>query len=345
MKNYWLASSLSAAFGVLLMAVLVPGATRLWQYSAPQSQVYYNDPGLAAVITFKNQPTPAPVPESELLQLIFVGDMMLDRGVAGQVRARGGDYGWLFEEVGDLAMADLSFGNLEGPVSNKGKDRGGRYSFRMEPAALDAIKGAGFDVLSVANNHAGDWGAVAFVDTLERLRKLGLVATGGGFDYQDATSVKVLERGGYKLGFLSATDVGPKWLAAGDDRPGIILASDPSLADLIGQAAREVDVLVVSFHFGEEYQTEPSLRQRELARLAIDRGAKIVIGHHPHVTQGLEYYRNGLIAYSLGNFIFDQNFSEETMRGLVLYVSLDNGVVATANTRAINLNHGFQPSF
>jgi D-alanyl-D-alanine carboxypeptidase len=278
------------------------------------------------------------------LTLAFVGDIMLDRGVKKSVaKQAAGDYNWLFKQVGELAEGDLLFGNLEGPLSDQGADIGNLYSFRMEPKALLALKAAGFDTLTVANNHAGDWGLAAFEDSLNRLTRAGILVTGAsatpGEFLPQITQVK-----GQKVGFLAASDVGPAWLAPQAGKAGVVLASDPAWPEAISRAAALTDVLVVSYHFGEEYQTEPNARQVELARLAIDHGAQLVIGHHPHVTQKVERYGDGLIAYSLGNFIFDQYFSTETMTGKALVVELEEGKIARWHEKKVALSPMFQPS-
>lgn len=279
------------------------------------------------------------------LSLAFVGDVMLDRGVETSVMKNGaGNFSWLFKNVGDLAATDILFGNLEGPVSDQGKDLGSQYSFRMAPAALDALVKAGFDAVAVANNHAGDWGATAFSDSLNRLSKARILAVGGGVNLVEASRVKIISKNGYRVGFLAASDVGPAWLAASDTKAGLILASDPKWPQMIKEAAKQVDILVVSYHFGNEYEKQPSVRQRELAQMAIDNGARIVVGHHPHVVQNVEKYKNGIIAYSLGNFIFDQYFSEDTMTGLALKVKFVGDELTEASSVQVTLNPQYQPS-
>lgn len=278
------------------------------------------------------------------LSLMFVGDIMLDRGVKQLIEKHGGsDYLFPFEFVPFLKDPDIVFGNLEGPVSDVGYDIGNLYSFRMDPKALSALKEAGFDVLSVANNHIGDWGLSAFEDTLKRLRESGITAIGGGFNGQDARAVKIIEKNGIKIGFLGFSDVGPEWVAGKEDLPTILLANDPAFETIIKNAVAKVDYLIVSFHFGEEYKTESNERQRYLAHKAVDAGAKIVIGHHPHVIQELEKYKDGVIAYSLGNFVFDQAFSQETLTGGVLEIILDKEGILQINESKVLLNDYFQP--
>ncbi|MEK9186325.1 MAG: CapA family protein [Patescibacteria group bacterium] len=275
--------------------------------------------------------------------LIFVGDIMLDRDVEKSVINNGGDFSFLFQKAGFIKEYDIAFGNLEGPVSDKGGDLNNLYSFRMRPEALSALKEAGFDVLSVANNHTGDWGKNAFEDTLFRLEKENILAVGGGLSKSDAARPKIIGVNELKIGFLGFSDLGPNWLKAAQDKAGILI-TDESFVEIVGEAAKEVDALIVSLHFGEEYQKIHNKRQEYLSRAAIDNGARIVIGHHPHVAQDTEEYKDGLIAYSLGNFIFDQDFSEETMKGAALEIILaKNGTIKSSQIKTIQLNRFYQP--
>ncbi|MEK7586321.1 MAG: CapA family protein, partial [Patescibacteria group bacterium] len=189
----------------------------------------------------------------ETITLSFVGDIMLDRGVAGITKRQyRGDYKTIFVGVPSLRSADILFGNLEGPLSDQGKEIGNLYSFRMSPEALPALTSAGFDVLSVANNHAGDWGREAFVDTLNKLAENQIVSVGGGKNKTEASTVKILERRGVRVGYLATSDVGPEWLSAGETSSGVMLANDDKFYEALTQASKEVDILVASYHFGDE---------------------------------------------------------------------------------------------
>ncbi|MBI2096390.1 MAG: CapA family protein, partial [Candidatus Taylorbacteria bacterium] len=127
-------------------------------------------------------------------------------------------------------------------------------------------------------------------------------------------------------------------------RSGILLAGSPDFEKIIRKAARAVDVLIVGFHWGEEYKVRSGKRERELARRAVDAGAALVVGHHPHLPQEVEIYRNAPIFYSLGNFIFDQNLSKETMSGLVVEVTLKEGRIHAWRTQKVVLDKTFRPS-
>lgn len=282
---------------------------------------------------------------SSTASMLFVGDIMMSRTVASEVKADGkGDYGFLFNFAPLLKTVDIAFGNLEGPLSDKGYDLQNLYSFRMEPASLTALVDAGFDALSIANNHIGDWGRAAFEDTLLRLRTANIAVAGAGETQAIAEEPTIVEKNGIKIGFLGFSDVGPEWLAGPAEQPVVLMASNPDIKTIIQNARAKVDHLVVSFHFGEEYKTDPTARQTDFAHRAINAGADIVIGTHPHVVEPVERYNGGVIAYSLGNFIFDQSFSTSTMQGLALEIHVSKEEITSVKQHAVKINDKFQPT-
>jgi|GEM_PF-671865 len=278
------------------------------------------------------------------VSLLFLGDTMLDRGVKSSVQRNfSGDFQKLFVHVQKYFDAsDIVFLNLEGPISDKGKNVGSIYSFRMNPVVADALAGAGVSIVSFANNHVGDWGVQAFSDTLSRLESAGILFTGAGRNDADATTVKIIEKKGIKFGFLGFSDVGPDWLRASENSPGQLLARDERMVLLIQKAKEQADVVIISFHWGGEY-VGASDRQKKLARAAVDAGATFIIGHHPHVIQEIEEYNGGLIAYSLGNFIFDQYFSEHTMRGMMLSIEMQDKNTWSHHPFVVELDRTYQP--
>ncbi len=313
-----------------------------------KKNIYYGGQADATTDWVKEKIGVPDIREPDFLTLAFVGDMMLDRGVQKSViRNFENDYSALFtkpKELSDiLKKSDITFGNLEGPVSDLGVDRKNLYSFRMDPGTVPALKGAGFKILSVANNHVGDWGRVAYEDTLARLTENEILYTGGGNNTASAETPTIIEKYGIKVGFVAFSDVGPDWMAATDTSAGLLLARNPRFSEIIKNAAAQVDYLVVSFHFGDEYKTIHNKRQEELAHKAVDAGAKIVIGHHPHVVQDTEVYKNSYIAYSLGNFIFDQGFSANTMQGALLNIKLNKNGNMVTRKDTVKLSYAFQP--
>lgn len=276
--------------------------------------------------------------------IYFVGDIMMTRGVKSSViKNFSGDYNKLFLNLGDLKNADILMGNLEGDVSDKGKNVGSKYSFRMEPSILPTLKEAGFDIVSFANNHVGDWSITAFKDTLGRLSEIDILKTGAGLNKKEAEEPAIIEKNGIKFGFISFSDVGPVWMEAKTETAGILLASNPQMPEIIQNAKSKCDILIVSFHFGDEYKPIHNSRQEYLAHTAIDSGADMVIGHHPHVIQDIEMYKEKPIVYSLGNFIFDQYFSVETMQGMLFIARFENKNLVKTEQKLITLNKFYQP--
>lgn len=254
--------------------------------------------------------------------ILFVGDIMLDRGVLGNVNKYfGGDFDKLFINSKSFTeKPDITFGNLEGDVSDVGKNVGSIYSFRMKPIVLDTLEKSGFDIFSFANNHVGDWSKTAFDDTMKRLDEKGFLYVGAGKDYEDAQTVKIIEKNNVKFGFLGFSDVGPDWIATNENNPdssGILIAKDKNRIDIIKNAKLNCDILIVSYHAGIEYEKHNE-RQEFLFKSSIDAGADLIVGSHPHVAQDIQIYKGKPILYSLGNFMFDQYFSKETMQGLVV---------------------------
>jgi poly-gamma-glutamate synthesis protein (capsule biosynthesis protein) len=276
--------------------------------------------------------------------LMFVGDVMLSRAVGDKMKKLN-DWNWPFAKIAEyLGSADLLFGNLEGPISSRGRNVGSQYSFRADPKVVEGLNFAGFDVLSVANNHIGDWTKDAMDDTFAILKNNGIEHAGGGNNVKEAHRAKVKEVKGLKFGFLAYTALGAEYTEATASSSGIAwLDKEKMIAD-ITEAKKSSDFIVVSLHFGEEYKQKSNPFQQDVAHAAIDAGASLVIGHHPHVIEETEEYHGGFIAYSLGNFIFDQSFSKETMRGLLLKVVIEGKNIKNIEPVAINISREFQAS-
>lgn len=286
---------------------------------------------------------PEKIEVPDYVTITFAGDAMLDRGVEASVNKNlEGDYSKLFDNIDIFQGDDISFLNLEGPVSDVGHNVGSKYSFRMDPRVISALKTNGIDIVSFANNHVGDYTVQAFIDTLERLNNGEILFAGAGFNYAEATTPTVIEKNDIKTCFLASSDVGPSWMKATEKSAGILLANDPDFAGIISRAKINCDILIVSFHWGDEYKPH-NARQSKLAHLAIDNGADIVVGAHPHVAQDIEIYNGKPIMYSLGNLIFDQSWSEETMRGLVVQMQVEkSGFVRNIQEYTTQQNKFFQ---
>lgn len=286
-------------------------------------------------------PPPVAAPEKRERTLLFVGDVMLARGVCARMEAQD-DWTLPFEEILDtLRDADLRFCNLECPVSDRGRDRHHLFSFRADPRALEGLKAAGFEVASQANNHAYDWGPQALLDSLQRLRAAGIRPVGAGQNDMAAHYPVLVNVDGLRVAFLAYVDIDPKEAAAGVDRPGVAWLDPPQVLADIRFARPLADLIIVCPHWGVEYALKPTRDQVELAHQMIDAGADLVVGSHPHVVQPLETYHDRWIAYSLGNFVFDQK-NLITHHGLLLKVMVREKQIATLTPVPIDINSSFQ---
>ncbi|MEI8129886.1 MAG: CapA family protein [bacterium] len=304
-----------------------------------------NDLNQAAAVIATQQNLVPSLPTPTSITIGMVGDIMLDRGVKFKVNKNlGGDYAKLFANASFLKDTDITFANLEGPVSDVGADRHNLYSFRMDPKIVPVLKDAGVDVVSSANNHIKDWGEPALIDTLERLRAGGIQTCGIGMNKAEAETPAIFTKGDRTVGFLCFTDVGPDDGAATDTKAGVLLANDPDFDTIVHTASTKVDALIVSFHFGVEYQTKHNARQEALAQKAIDDGAVMIVGAHPHVAEDIAAYNGAPILYSLGNFIFDQPFSSNTTHGLYVTATLTGKSVTDVTPHETVLDSNYAPS-
>ena len=275
--------------------------------------------------------------------LLFAGDVMLSRGVGARMAAKA-DWELPFHEIAPaLREADLRFCNLECPVSDRGENQQHLYSFRADPRVLAGLRSAGFEVVSQANNHSYDWGAAALKDTLSRLRAAGIRPVGAGENALAAHYPVLVDRGDLRLAFLAYVNVDPKEATAGVDRAGVAwLEPAQALAD-IRFAKTLADLVIVCPHWGTEYAAQPDREQVKLAHQMVTEGADLIVGSHPHVVQPLECFQGRWIAYSLGNFVFDQK-NAATHQGLLLKVTVRQRKIAAVAPLAIRINSSFQPA-
>ena len=283
--------------------------------------------------------------KEETITLMFVGDVMLDRGVEKKIK---NDWTFPFLKIKEtLDEADLLFGNLESIISNKGYKVGSIYSFRAEPESINCLIYAGFDIVSLANNHAFDYTAEALKDTFTRLQAANIDFIGAGIE-EKAFSPIIKELKNIKIAFLAYTNLGASNWRAGVNYTGLAWINRESFSKIstdIEKAKQNADILVVSIHAGTEYSLEPDNFQKDFAKLAIDSGADLIIGHHPHVVQPTEKYKDGWIFYSLGNFVFDQQFSESVKKGQIAKVIIDieKKTIKDVSKIEIRINSDFQP--
>lgn len=277
------------------------------------------------------------------LDLRAVGDVMLGRAVAQAAQRYG--FRYPFARAQTLLDGDLALGNLESPLTDRQSPvRPGPYRLPAPPGFAAPLRAAGFSALSLANNHALDLGPDGLVDAIQALTASHILPLGVGPGADAARQAVMLRIRGQNIALLGfndsadpedRTDEGQGWGRAWLDAAAL---------DAVRQARGNADLVVVVAHWGQEYAAHPTVRQRAWARQLIGAGADLVVGAHPHVLQPLEALtaagRTGVVAYSLGNFIFDQSFSRATSVGAVLRVLLDDQGVALVAAAPIEIIDG-----
>ena len=246
--------------------------------------------------------------QADKVSLLFAGDVYLSDHVLGAYERGGGIEGVLDSGfLQTIDQADIFMANQEFPFSNRGTpETDKQFTFRLPEEKVSILQEIGPDIVALANNHALDYGSEALSDTIRVLDEAGILHAGAGENLDEAKEIKTIEAGGKTFGFLAASRVFPKgYWAAGPDHPGMLTAYDSTvLLEEIRKAKETCDFLTVYVHWGIERKTEPESYQRTLGQQYIDAGADLVIGSHPHVLQGIEYYKGKPIVYSLGNFVF-----------------------------------------
>ncbi|MDD4681475.1 MAG: AmmeMemoRadiSam system protein B, partial [Clostridia bacterium] len=251
------------------------------------------------------------------LHIIGVGDIMLGRGVGDSLKANGFGFLHPFTEIFDcFENADILFGNLEQPITSheKSLDKNYKYILESVPEAIQGIQYAGFNMLSLANNHMMDYYWEGLDDTITILDDSDISHAGAGRDLIDARKPAIIEKKGLKIALLAYTDMAyveyrgnpPLYFAADIHKPGVAPLRLELIQEDIQKVREQVDIIILSLHWGEEDSFRISEQQKKLAHELSDAGADIILGHHPHWFQGIEIYNGKPIVYSLGNFIFDQ---------------------------------------
>jgi poly-gamma-glutamate capsule biosynthesis protein CapA/YwtB (metallophosphatase superfamily) len=290
------------------------------------------------------------------------GDILLDRGVSLAIRAHGVNYpfdggtaqitgrcrncspmGWdlpVTRRTGSagavrdlISGADLAIANFENPAPNRFSFHDHGTIFSANPAYIQALKDAGIDWVSNANNHVGDQGRTGVVQTMANLDKYGIKHGGAGLNATQAHTATLMKVGGVTVGILGYDYIAPRYNATATEA-GSARISQPALkADIKKARAAGADVVIVFPHWGIEYRAQPSAVQQQLGHAAIDAGADMVIGNHPHWAEGMEVYKGKPIWYALGNLVFDQDWSEQTMEGITLELTFNGKTLVQARIR------------
>jgi poly-gamma-glutamate capsule biosynthesis protein CapA/YwtB (metallophosphatase superfamily) len=277
-------------------------------------------------------------PVQDEITIAAVGDLMLGGRAEPLLKEFGPGYPFA-DVMPFLSRADVVVGNLESAISTRGTAmENKKFTLRAGPIAAQALKKAGIRVVTLANNHSMDFGPLALRDTLTSLDENDILYAGAGMDLDDARSQAFLKVKGRMIAFLSYSLTFPLEFIASAGRPG----TAPGYADFvrsdIEKARPSADLVVVSFHWGAELMTAAKDYQVELGRKAIDWGADIVLGHHPHVLQEIEVYQGRLIAYSLGNFVFGSE-SNRTNDGMILLLTFQGKSLSRVEAVPLDVNN------
>jgi poly-gamma-glutamate synthesis protein (capsule biosynthesis protein) len=284
-----------------------------------------------------------PVQAEEII-INAVGDIMLAGRWAATIRKNG--YDAPFRKVAaELKTGDVTIANLESPIARGGKEfTGKKFRFRAEPELAGALKKSGINLVTLANNHTMDFGGQALVETIRNLESVGIARIGAGETLTEARKMALFTIKGKKFAFLGYSLTQPVEFFAGRNRPGTAPGFDKIYVEDISRARQEADYVIVSFHWGTEGGSEIQPYQRRIAHTAIDAGADVIIGHHPHVLRGIERYKAGIVFYSLGNFAFASK-GKSADAGLMVRLRFSEGK-REAELLPLDILHrrvGFQP--
>ncbi len=270
------------------------------------------------------------------VSLVAVGDILLADSIEGLMRRKGVDYPFSGTQA-VTRSADIAFGNLECSVSLAGSPIPKQFNFRAHPNRLKALVNAGFDVVSLANNHTWDYGRIALADTARYVRRAKIVGVGAGANRAVAHRLRIIEKNGVRIGFLAYLGLLPALIPESETEPSVAMGSVETIREEAKVARPQVDVLIVSLHAGKERAPNAMPRQKSFARAAIDGGADLVIGHHPHVVQPMVKYKGKSICYSLGNFVFS---TSGRGTGALLEATLHRNGKVEARLRGLSLAGG-----
>lgn len=264
-----------------------------------------------------NEPEDETKPEDSAIRFVFAGDILLSDHVLGAYHKSGSIDGVVdqtFQSVID--SSDVFMVNQEFPFSDRGTAAADKqYTFRLPPEKVSLFQEMGIDIVTLANNHALDFGTDALLDTCATLDAAGIYRVGAGANLDEAKMPVIMDIKGKTIGFLGASRVIPvgSWNATSTS-PGMLTTYDPTvLIEEIKKARETCDFVIVYVHWGIERDEYPQDYQRTMARQYIDAGADMVIGSHPHVLQGMEYYNGKPIIYSLGNFVFGSSIPKTAL--------------------------------
>ncbi|WP_270771748.1 CapA family protein [Intestinibacter bartlettii] len=278
----------------------------------------------------------------KLVKGTVVGDMMLGRSITN--KGSKNNYKNMFSGVSDLWKdSDYVAGNLECVLLDNASDyekNDKEIHINAETKTANVLKENGFTLVSLANNHLADFKAKGVVNTLDTLDKVGLKHVGAGRNLTEAAEYDIQEINGVKIATIAVSDIIPKDFAARDSKAGILTTKTLKYYQAVKDASEKADLVIVNIHWGVEYGMTETEAQQQLARNLINWGVDVVIGSHPHVLQPVEKYGDGIIFYSMGNFVFDQGWSR-TKDSMVLNYYVDEDGNCSFEITPIRIKDGY----
>ena len=271
-----------------------------------------------------------------------VGDIMLGDlpmcngfGVGSTIKKYGSKF--IFEKIKDELSGDIVFGNLEAVLSDKNKNMFSinSMSLRGDPKSVEGLKYAGFNILSLANNHSLEHGYEALYDTVDLLNDNNIIPLGVGREKEIARKPAVFNIKTKKIAFLG-------YCLRPDKTAYRSIKNKEEILEDIKNVKENADYIILSLHWGDEFVQIPAPWQIDFAHKLIDNGVSIILGHHPHVLQGIEEYNGGIIAYSLGNFVFDMWQRKERESVILKCILSENGEI-NKELIPVFINKSYQP--
>jgi poly-gamma-glutamate capsule biosynthesis protein CapA/YwtB (metallophosphatase superfamily) len=306
------------------------GAKRFADISTKTPTVVQHTITLDSIFQYTD-PTTQDENDSQTFTLMATGDVIPARSVNATNVSRN-DFTYPFASTAAfLSHADAVFSNIESPLISPCPVTIEGMKFCGDEKNAEGLSFAHISVANIANNHIGNYGIEGIENTIHILKQQNIAITGNG----DAA---ILKKNGFTFGFLGYNDIG-------GTVSGVAEANAEQITADITTLKQTVDIVVVAFHWGVEYTSDPTKRQQELAHTAIDAGADLIVGNHPHWVQGIEQYKGKLITYAHGNFVFDQMWSQETREGIIATYVFNRQGLTSVHFYPVIIENYAQPRF
>jgi len=287
-------------------------------------------------IVIAQDTTPKDIYPSQI-RLLATGDVNLGHWITPIIKSEGNHYPFTY--VKDrLSQADFVFANLEAPFCTKGQPFPKNFVFDVPPVLVDVLTAGNINLVSLANNHTMDYGMPGLLSTIETLNKANIRHAGAGKDKGQAYKPALLEKYGIKIAFFSYTMTHPEEFWANDSKGGTAYPYANIVKDSLRYYDDKTDFIIVSFHWGKELQSIPEQYQSKMAHFVINAGADLVLGHHPHILQGIEKYKDRYIFYSFGNFIF-ASYSHKASESIIADIILSKDGLNKIEIIPINVDN------